>query len=211
MRTIGARARESMGAAAANCQRYNVPLSLEAIFFSAVETWDPSREILREAQLAEIFVRLKAVTRPDAPNEISPWFEAISRDDFPTPYISLKDVIVSLALRIGERLDTLLVETGLDVAALLRHVEETAGNIVDGPIPVEPPSPLRYAVVISGPGFDHAGNRYERREQAEAAKRHFEALLHGANPIVPRPTASFGFHLPPNFYQATQITIRELG
>jgi hypothetical protein len=212
MRSLGTRAREVMGTVAANCQRYDVPVSLEAIFLSAIETYDSSHEILREAQLQDLFAGLRGVTTPDAQIEISPWFEGLTREDFATPYISLQDVIVSLATRIGERLDNLLVTTGsTNVAAILQRVEETTGNVADGPLPIEPQSSLRYAVVISGPGFVHDSNRYDRIEVAEAAKHYFEGLLLGANLDNAGATISFGFHLPSTFYHATQIVIRELG
>jgi hypothetical protein len=211
MRSLGARAREVMGTVAANCQRYDVPVSLEAIFLSAIETYDSSHEILREAQLQEIFADLRGVTTPDAQIEIGPWFESLTREDFATPYISLQDVIISLATRIGERLDKLLVTSGTDVAAILQRVEVTMESVVDGPLPIEPQSSLRYAVVISGPGFVHDSNRYDRIEVAEAAKHYFEGLLLGANLDNAGATISFGFHLPSTFYHATQIVIRELG
>lgn len=210
MRSLGTRAREVMGTVAANCQRYDVPVSLEAIFFSAIETYDSSGEILMEAQLEDLFTGLRGVTTADASNEISPWFEDLTCEGFTTPYISLQDVIFSVASRIGERLDNLLVITGTDVAAILQKVEETTGNIADGPLAIEPQSSLRYAVIISGPGFAHDSNRYDRMEVAEAAKHYFEGLLSGANVDNAGATISFGFHLPSQFYHATQIAIREL-
>lgn len=213
---FGERTMRIMASCPPICEEVGLQLCPAVVFFSALNEIDDTSQIvpahLRRQALGLAAEQLRG-SEGNFKLQLAKMTERLEAQvnagefDFVTPLALLK---ASAAFDPGA-LEAGFRAVGLPLDSILHRIERElpAGKFVDkAPEVPRLEGPLKYAVVIEGPGFRDTRNRYPTLTKAHFVAELLEATLKGVT--YEGPHQSVFYSRPPEFQKATRIYVEEI-